>query len=949
VSRRTTLYFLICLLLVQFITQNGTNEFPDHEIPDETSVPILNSPNTITNQSTLDNTGKTFFKLQSFQVPSILFIVNDETSLDSIYDVSFHTYMSVDLGFNVDYHTANNSYNYSNYDVVVISRTVAETGTIDSLVDAPIPILTMEPGHGGEFGLGMGTYGVKWFQNVEIPEPTDVASSINHYIVENEIPGSVKQIFSDYPYSDHLKGFTIGSYPSGCEVVRLAYGGDAKYANIAALDKNQLNWILQPAPERRIFWGMSETESYISTTWDWWKKTLYWTLYDDFAGNATINVNVQDLDGNNIADAIVNVTDSVESKFSWVQNTSVLGISSFSNTPWGKYNIEVIYKSNTNSTLTNLEIVPTRTYMESMTYNYSVVIENYLDEDPPLITNINFNKTTTTFFADITDFSDLSFVYLNLTAHNLTTGATEIALQNFTMNHYSGITYYNATSLDSLTGSFVNITYNIIAEDSIGYSTASPVRHFDLDDPEAPIVLSYNAVDYGNSSIRFVSNITDTSGIQSPVILQVDSEYYEMYQNGSGFWIYNGFFDYDVALDFTIFSVYDQVGNENGSNIQPLSFPFKSITPSDFTSPRISALSDSFSDHEQGYVEFDVNIDDWNMYQSGVNASSVDIILEINGFNITLNITQIGEITFSYEYTFNYNDSVNYWIKAMDFADNVVYSLKRGPFLINDNTIPNINFWANEYGNGTIDFFTTVNDWPNNDTIAFILFTGDYFATEWMNYSMTPLSESQFWYRYEDFPYQPQDVWYYGTAFDSANNTLETPLDSAKSISLTDSVAPTITLTLINSTINDGEVTVRARAIDKYGTQIFVNNTFYINISTSSGLFSGLMAYDPSFYPFSTYNHTFSYPYQEEITITVWVSDLYGNLGLINKTILIQDEAPPTIVDHGISDFQNGTIIIWVEVFEGINGSGLYADIWYGMGQEIISGIKLLIENQGML
>ncbi|MHA2096751.1 MAG: hypothetical protein ACW98F_19220, partial [Candidatus Hodarchaeales archaeon] len=561
-----------------------------------------------------------------------------------------------------------------------------------------------------------------------------------------------------------------------------------------------------------------------------------------------------------------------------------------------------------------------------MTYNYSVVIENYLDEDPPLITNINFNKTTTTFFADITDFSDLSFVYLNLTAHNLTTGATEIALQNFTMNHYSGITYYNATSLDSLTGSFVNITYNIIAEDSIGYSTASPVRHFDLDDPEAPIVLSYNAVDYGNSSIRFVSNITDTSGIQSPVILQVDSEYYEMYQNGSGFWIYNGFFDYDVALDFTIFSVYDQVGNENGSNIQPLSFPFKSITPSDFTSPRISALSDSFSDHEQGYVEFDVNIDDWNMYQSGVNASSVDIILEINGFNITLNITQIGEITFSYEYTFNYNDSVNYWIKAMDFADNVVYSLKRGPFLINDNTIPNINFWANEYGNGTIDFFTTVNDWPNNDTIAFILFTGDYFATEWMNYSMTPLSESQFWYRYEDFPYQPQDVWYYGTAFDSANNTLETPLDSAKSISLTDSVAPTITLTLINSTINDGEVTVRARAIDKYGTQIFVNNTFYINISTSSGLFSGLMAYDPSFYPFSTYNHTFSYPYQEEITITVWVSDLYGNLGLINKTILIQDEAPPTIVDHGISDFQNGTIIIWVEVFEGINGSGLYAD-----------------------
>jgi hypothetical protein len=555
-----------------------------------------------------------------------------------------------------------------------------------------------------------------------------------------------------------------------------------------------------------------------------------------------------------------------------------------------------------------------------------VVIDNYLDEEPPNISNIVFSKSTSTFFADISDFSNLSYVYLNLTAHNLTSGAIEIPLQNFTMEYSSGITYFNATALDSLTGTLVNITYNIIAEDSVGYSSVSQIRHFDLDDPDAPTVWGYNATDYGNGSIAFFTNASDSSGIQAPVILQVNSEYYEMYQNSHGLWIYKGLFDYDVQLDYTIFSIYDRVGNENGSTINPLLFPFKSITPVDLTPPRISALSDTFSTHEEGYVEFDLNIDDWNAYQSGVNASSVKIILEINNENNTINMTQIGEITFSFDFLFNYNDSVNYWIEATDYANNTVFSSKRGPYIIDDNVIPDISFWAFEYGNGTLDFYANVLDWPNNDTTAFIIFTNDYFATEWMNFSMISLSETLYWYRYINFPYQEQDVWYYSTAFDSVSNTLENPLDSAKSLSLTDSIAPDITLTLINSTTNDGEVVFFVYAIDPYGEQIFVNNSFYINISSSSGFFSGMMTYDSSFYPFTTYNYSCSYPYQEQLNITVWVNDSFGNQGIEYRSIVINDEAPPDIVDYGVLEFQNGTIIIWANVVDGINGSGLLDD-----------------------
>ncbi len=924
---RTKTLLLICLFSLQISSTLLNTNTLYSTIRNEAKLPILKSPITSSNfsNSAISLTTPSF-KLQSFQTPSILFLVGDENSLNNIYDINFYNFMFSTLGFNVIYHTANDSYDYTNYDAIVISRSVPEEGTVETLANASIPILTMEPGHGDEFPLGNGLYDHKWKEFITIPTGSDIASDINHYIVSEETPGSSKQIYNGaWEDTAFLKGYTVSAFPSECEAVRLAYY-DLKYATIVALDKNHLDWNLQPSPERRVFWGIPETDLFLSSTWDWWKKSLYWTLYDDFPGNATVNVNVKDLDGYNIADAQVNLTDSLDSSNSWILNTSSSGRCSFPKIPWGQYNIEVKYKSVTNNTLTNLEIAPARTYIDSMTFDYSVVVENYLDEDPPIISNIYFNKTTSTFFADVTDFSNLSYVYLNLTAHNLTTGAVEIILQNFTMIPSSGITYYNATTLDSLTGTLVNITYNIIAEDNIGYSSASPIRYFDLDDPDAPIVWNYDAIDFGNGSTTFYTNVTDASGIQPPVILQVNSDYFAMDKSDSGLWVYTGLFDYGVEIGYTIFSVFDQVGNENGSNIYPILFPLKSITPIDTTPPRISSLSDTFSIHEQGYVEFDVNIDDWNQYQSGVNATSVEIVLEINGINISSNITQIGEITFSYEFTFNYNDSIYYWIKALDLEDNMIYSSKRGPFHINDNAIPDIFFWANEYGNGTLDFYTRVTDWPNNDTSTFILFTGDYFAVEWMNFSMTPINDTFFMYRYPNFPYQEQDVWYYGTAFDSANNTLQTPLDSAKSLNLSDSMPPEITLTLVNSTTNDGQVDLFARAIDPYGSQIFVNSSFYLNISSSMGTITREMTYDPSFYPFSTYNFSFSYPYQEEITIMVWVSDIAGNQGQTSKTIVIQDFTPPDITEYGVLEFQNGTIIIWADVMEGFNGSGLLVD-----------------------
>ncbi|MHA1979021.1 MAG: hypothetical protein ACW98I_19105 [Candidatus Hodarchaeales archaeon] len=933
-TRRVFFLVVSCIILFQFVSFTVPNEILNNSETNETIVTHSNAPNTLLNSPNSNLMDIPSLKLQSFQSPSILFLVGDESSLDTIYDVPFYNYMSIDLGMNVVYHNANESligsYPISNFDTIVISKTVAETGTVDTLVNASIPILTMEPGHGDEFALGSGTYRSNWFQSVDLPVESDIASSVNHYLVEDEIPGSSKQIFSNFDeYSFYLTGFDNKDYPIGCEVARLAYYGQKKYGHITALDKNHLDWNLQPTPERRLYWGMPETDSFIPSAWDWWGKALYWTLYDDFAGNATVNVNVKDLDGYDVENAIVNLTDTINPSNSWIKNTTITGDIEFSNIPWGKYNLKVKYKTILNDTYTDLEIVPTRTYMRSMSFDHTVVIDKFIDEEPPEISNIIFNRTDLAFFADVSDFSDLTYVHLNLTAYNLTSETTEITAYPFTMIPSSGTTYYNSTALDTL-DNLINITisYNILAEDTAGNFISSPLRNLNLDDPDDPIIWSYIAIEYSNSSVEFTVNATDLSGIQPPIILQVNSDFYSMYQNSSGLWIYRGLFDYGIKLNYTVYSVFDQVGNENGYHKDSESFPHKSITPSDNISPRISALSDTFSSHDQGYVEFDVNIDDWNEYQSGINHTThpIQFILEINGVNDTKNMTQIGEITFIYQHTFDYNDSVRYWINATDCANNFVYGTKNSSFQINDNTIPDISFWALEHGNGTIDFYSNVYDWPNNDTTAFILFSGDYFAIEWMNYSMSPISENLFWYRYIDFPYQEQNVWYYSTAFDSANNTLDTPLDSAKSLSLTDSIAPVITLTLINSTSNDGQVDIYARAIDPYGSQIFVNNSFYINISSSFGLISKSMTYDSTFYPFSTYNYTFSYPYLEEVTITIWVSDINGNKGFINKTFIIQDHSPPDIVEYGVLEFQNGTIIIWAEVQDGYNGSGLLAD-----------------------
>ena len=54
----------------------------------------------------------------------------------------------------------------------------------------------MEAGTGDEFALGNGAYGGEssWFSSVFIPTVSDTASSVDHYIVENEIERLVQNL-----------------------------------------------------------------------------------------------------------------------------------------------------------------------------------------------------------------------------------------------------------------------------------------------------------------------------------------------------------------------------------------------------------------------------------------------------------------------------------------------------------------------------------------------------------------------------------------------------------------------------------------------------------------------------------------------------------------------------------------------------------------------------------
>jgi hypothetical protein len=283
---------------------------------------------------------------------------------------------------------------------------------------------------------------------------------------------------------------------------------------------------------------------------------------------------------------------------------------------------------------------------------------------------------------------------------------------------------------------------------------------------------------------------------------------------------------------------------------------------------------------------------------------------------------EVGGDRYSYEKNFEYNDNITYWIHAFDNANNYRISSLQGPKRIFDNVIPSVSFSAIEYGNGTIDFFSQVLDWPNNDTSARIYFSNDYFAVDWENESMITVNSTSYHFRITNFPYQTQAIWYYVNALDSENNVYTTQIEAAQSLQLTDIVAPIIDLSYLNSTLIDSEITIVANAIDPYGPIYLLNNSIRINITSVQGNISTIMTFE------SGTTYTFSRSYQDltELNITVYVSDFNGNTGYSSLIILVADKAPPTIVQSGIESFINDTLTIFVEVIEGINGSGLLDD-----------------------
>ncbi|MFW9906201.1 MAG: carboxypeptidase-like regulatory domain-containing protein, partial [Candidatus Thorarchaeota archaeon] len=558
--------------------------------------------------------------------------------------------------------------------------------------------------------------------------------------------------------------------------------------------------------------------------------------------NATIQIYVKDLDNRIVPNAQVNLTDSGNPELTWIQNTTSGGYTIFTNLAFGFYNITVEYEDSINDTLTFLEIVGEDPYDTDPYFEFTVIVSEYVDNSPPTVSNILFNNDTKTFFADVFDESTISSVFLNLTAINLTDASVCIDPTEFLMVEQTENRYYNATALNTLTNNDVEIFYNIIASDIANNTRVTMIKSLNLQDIVPPTIHEYNVTDYGNGTLQFYANITDSSFVQDPVDLKINDNLVQMHLNSSGYWIYRTQAFYGKSLNYTIYSVNDSVGNENGSKVHSLMPPYKIVTPSDNVPPVIWGTTDTFLNHQRGYVNFSTYIDDWNDYQSGVNASKVKIILSINNQNFTYPMESIEEERYYFEFTFEFNDNITYWITATDLANNSHPGFPHNYTLIGDNAIPDVTFEAREFGNSTVEFAATVTDWPNNQTTATLYFTQDYFGT-WMNTSMINLSKNIFTKRLHGFDYNRYDVWYYVIANDTSDNSFEPSPDQFLKVELTDKVSPVVAFSITNSSENDGEITVTTWAIDSYGRTPYINNTFYINITTLEGTLTSEMEY----------------------------------------------------------------------------------------------------------
>ncbi|MFX0050521.1 MAG: hypothetical protein ACFE8U_04425 [Candidatus Hermodarchaeota archaeon] len=881
-----------------FVNKNASNF---HEIPaliSDKQPPIITPKNP-------------FFSLQPFQTPKILFIVADETLPDPFLDQPFFDFLTSNLSCNVTYHNANNSYDYSSFDAIIISDSISGSADVASLENASIPILTMEQETWSVFNLGNGE-GVSTADN-KLIEVLDNSSYITNYLPLGPLNISID------PNAD--KGYLTGfnAVPSGSNVTSLIrptynFPSEKFYRSLVVLDKEGVDWSgVQRATERRAFLGFSNGSSLNQEGWKLWNKTIKWTLYDDYSGNARITVNVEDLNNKAISNASVTLLNSSMSISQYTNNT---GNTTFNDISWGLYNIIAEYNTVINDSLTNINIIPARTYYPTAEFTFKVQLSFYTDITPPQFNNTYFDKDLSqgTFYVDVFDENLVnSSVTLNVTATNLTSGL-EIIKDNFTMIFQAGNTFYNDTALDTLTDETnISINYNIIAEDTAGNINKTQIISFLLSDPDPPIIHELNVTDYGDGTLEFYANITDTSKINDPVLLMVNGTLVHMHLNASGFWTYLTQSLYGNLLNYTIFSVNDSVGNENGSKIPGFPMDIGEITVSDSTPPQIFWIT-PYASHDKGFVEWNVRINETTNFQSGLD-NSVKITISVNsGPNDTQPMIILGDGYFYYFDIFSFNDMIEFWINASDLVGN--FKIEHAIFEIFDIALPQVTFSAIEFGNGTVEFSATVVDWPSNITTVFAYENSTGF---WEKYDLSQVNINLYVGRYHNFLYKNRELFYYVEAKDEAGNN--NTLIQIKYLLLTDVISPVINLKIENSTVIDGQITLRAFAIDSWGSSQYVTNPFFVNITHQGITETYPMEQEPILlYYFSTHNFTFG----DYLTIKVWTNDDAGNLGIISKSITVSDDSPPKILDYGVFEYQNGTISIWAEVNESSSGSGLF-------------------------
>ncbi|MFX0205548.1 MAG: DUF2341 domain-containing protein, partial [Candidatus Hodarchaeota archaeon] len=507
--------------------------------------------------------------------------------------------------------------------------------------------------------------------------------------------------------------------------------------------------------------------------------------------NATVRINVVDLDNRIVPNARVNITNAFNPSMNWTQNTTIFGHTIFTNLPYDYYNITVEFEDSINNTLSFLEFSTNSTYQINPKYEINIIIAEYTDNDPPMVQNVYFvNESTlfdnsSTFFAEVYDSSSFE-VLLNLTVINITNEVVLI-FENFTMEAFTANQYYNATALDTLTHRNVQVFYNIIAIDIPNNTMTTQFYSFYLGDAFPPNIVEYDVIDYQNGTLQFYANITDNmSLIIDPVVLQINESFVEMHQNGSGFWVCYIEAYYGELLNYTIYSAIDSLGNENGSKIYLLTPPYRTIIPTDSVPPPINEddIIDNFVTHYQGHVEIYISVEDQNDYQSGINESSVQLHVDINGETFSFFMIE-SEDQYYYNLDLEYNDIVYYWITVSDYANNLNTSLTRGPFIIHDNSIPITSYWKTDWGNGTVDFYAEITDWPFNETSAYLLYTQNYFGT-WTNLSMDQVSDIIYFARVESLEYNLQNLWFYVTAVDTTENWNNPGINQASNFTLSD-------------------------------------------------------------------------------------------------------------------------------------------------------------------